>query len=50
LAQGRDTILGILSDGMGIVEPFILLELAVRTAKFVLALLSAIGRISVPTR
>ena len=39
-----------MSDGIGIAQPFTLLEVAVRTAKSVLALLSAIGRISVPTR
>ena len=39
-----------LSDGIGIVQPFTLLEFAVRTVKSVLALLSAIGRISVATR
>jgi hypothetical protein len=32
------------------VQPFVLLEFAVRTVKSVLALLSAIGRISVTTR
>jgi len=37
-------------DGVGIVQPFILLEFAVRTVKFVLARLSAIGRVSVATR
>jgi len=40
----------IVSDGIGILQPFILLEFAVRTAKSVLARLSAIGRVSVATR
>jgi hypothetical protein len=40
----------VLSDGIGIVQPFTLLEFAVRMAKSVLALLSAIGHISVTTR
>jgi hypothetical protein len=39
-----------MSDGIGIVQPYTLLEFAVRTAKSVLALLSAIGRIWVATR
>jgi hypothetical protein len=37
-------------NGIGIVQPFILLEFAVRTVKPVLARLSAIGHISVATR
>jgi hypothetical protein len=40
----------ILSDGIGIVQHFGRLEFAVRTAKSVSALLSAIDRISVATR
>jgi hypothetical protein len=39
-----------LSDGIGIVQPYTLLEFVVRKAKSVLALLSVIGRISVATR
>jgi len=39
-----------LSGGIGIVQPFVLLEFAVRTVKSVLALLSAIGRTSIATR
>ena len=40
----------LVSDGIEIVQPFILLEFAVRTVKSVLARLSAISRISVATR
>jgi len=40
----------LLPKGIGIVQAFTLWELAVRTAKSVLVLLSAIGRISVLTR
>jgi len=43
-------LIEVMSDGIGIAQPFMLLEFAARTVKSVLVLLSAIGRISVATR